>query len=214
MTDFIKVHYVGKELYDIQSFKKEAKKYGVSRALPPSIFKTLKWGERIYLAQYKNGKAIIFGYFVLTGLNYTGSEQLKQAVRNDERLIVIHETFGGFEVRRKCGSYYVGSRVFVDNEFKEVVEIILERAREFGESIKIFAAGRFYETSTVHVEDVPFSRSIVKVPVEKLRSNVLLRVDAKADEKQISHIYDYKQKRRLTRKDKAAFESLELTAFV
>ncbi|RLI81683.1 hypothetical protein DRP04_05540 [Archaeoglobales archaeon] len=222
--EFIRIHYIGKGLYSIKDFKREAKKYGVARALPPSIVKTLKWGDKIYLAQHKDGKAIIFGYFVVEGINYTGSNRLKQAVRNDERLKVVREVSVNAEVRRRCGSYHISSTTYVDNELKELVEIIEDNAvikkdygsmvEEIKEQFKIFVTGKFYETPIVHVE-APFSRSIVKVPVSKFGSNVLLKVkaDGKA-EKAVAYLHDYKQRKRLTKRDKAALASEEITSFV
>ena len=221
MSEFIRIHYIGKGLYDINSFKKEAKKYGVARALPSTIIKTLKWGDKIYLATYEKsrGVAIIFGYFIIQGINYNGSERLKQAVRSDERLKVVHEQYSGREVKRRCGSYQIGSVTYVDNELKELVEIIEDNAvietekAVIKEQFKIFVTGRFYETPLIQVE-APFSRSIVKIPVSKLGSNVLFKVEGETVKtRSLASINDYKQRKRLTKKDKAVFESKGLTAF-
>lgn len=218
--DFIRIHYIGKGLYDINSFKKEAKKYGVARALPSTIIKTLRWGDKIYLAIHEKSRAIIFGYFIIQGINYNGSERLKQAVRGDGRLKVVHEQYSGKEVKRRCGSYQIGSVTYVDNELKELVEIIEDNAviietekAVIKERFKIFVTGRFYETPLIQVE-APFSRSIVKIPVSKLESNILFKVKEETVEtRRLTSINDYKQRKRLTKKDKAVFESKELTAF-
>jgi len=117
----IKLHYIGKRFYTIETFTKEALKHGVSRAMPVGIIKKLHWGDKIYVAfehKDQNGKgALVFGYFYVQGLNVSNpivSEKLKE----DDRIKIVKTvkpgggssgSGGGARVSRGCGSYVVAS---------------------------------------------------------------------------------------------------------
>ena len=214
--EFVKLHYVGKGLYDIERFKKEAHRYGVSRALPLSIVKKLKDHERIYLAQWNKGKALIFGYFTVDGLQYFGSEELKKKIREDERLKVRSESYSGEVVIRGCGCYTISSVTYVDNSISELAQIIDDARKELGENVKVFVTGRFYEIEPFEIP-APFSRGIVKVPAELILEK---EFDVKLDparikilKKELAKLEGYHQVKRMTKKHKAVLNSIPLTAF-
>jgi len=210
--EFVKLHYVGKGLYNIERFKREAHRYGVSRALPLSIVKKLEDHERIYLAQWNKGKALIFGYFTVDGLQYFGSEELKKKIREDERLRVKSESYSGEVVIRGCGCYTISSVVHVDNSISELGQIIDDARKELGENVKVFVTGRFYEIEPFEIP-APFSRGIVKVPAELILEKELKPVKERKLTKKLAKLEGYHQVKRMTKKHKAALNSIPLTAF-
>lgn len=168
------LHYIGNGTYTIHAFEREARKYGVSRAFPAKLLKHFKWGDRILLAvwerdtskQDKLGRAVIFGYFYITGLRYVG-EGLAEEVHKDPRLRVIEVVNSTEVVSRGCGSYTVGGYSVVTNSLEELVEIVEEAAKRKGIPYKLFLEGEYVPLQCrVILEDVKFSRGLVKVDLD------------------------------------------------
>jgi len=220
----IYVHYIGKGLYDIDSFVKEAKKFGVARAIPPSVLKKFNWGDRIYLAQYitkevdgkKVGFAKIFGYFEIEGINLSGSNELKERVRSSLNATCVGG--GGGVVTRRCGSYAIGSVCYVKNDLKVTVETIVKTASDLGEKAKVFATGKLVLMEPIEVE-AKFSRSVVKVEVDPAMIKVKQPIEPTKlkvlnKKKFVAHVLDYQQRKRLTKIDRRMLENKSLTQFL
>ena len=171
----IKLHYIGKRYYTMESFTKEAEKYGVSRALPVSVVKKLHWGDKIYVAfDMKSSKgryALVFGYFYVQGLNISNPE-IRQKLKEDGRVRIVKEvSYGGsgggrgVSVVRGCGSYSIGSVSYVDNDIYELAEVIDDIAKKENIKVKVMVTGLFVRLSPIKLYGAPFTRSIVHVKV-------------------------------------------------
>lgn len=177
----ILLHYIGKRYYTIETFTKEALKHGVSRALPASVIKKLKWGDRVYTAFYEKDEkgpyALVFGYFIITGLNVTDVEVVEEA-KKDERLKVVKVVApagGGGRVTRGCGSYEVGGTTYVDNSLDELVDIIEDTAKKMGKKVKIMVAGRFQSTPLIAIRGISFTRGLLRVRIPEDTFRVVTR---------------------------------------
>ena len=159
------LHYVGKNLYSKKSFIKEAKEFGVNRAVPKwMVGKHIKLGDKIYLAFHKKDKrslkekAIIFGFFIVEGFSFD-VETAKELEKEGVGKTILHDD-GPIDVKRGCGSYSIVGTFEVKDEEK-----FLEVLREKGN--KIFVRGRFFELEEEEViENVSFSRGYIRIEDE------------------------------------------------
>ncbi|RLG54496.1 MAG: hypothetical protein DRO00_01180 [Thermoproteota archaeon] len=175
MTQGHWLHYVGAKYYTPKTFKKEAKKYGVARATPIPIAKTMKFGERVLLAFKKDPeeecteqKAWIFGYFTISGVNIKGlTEEANKELMGKLRVIEYHESKGdgggGGTVDRRCGSYSIGSTAIIDNTLRETVEAIEEVAKKYNLDVQIFLTGSFHEIEEPYEIFAPFTRGYMRL---------------------------------------------------
>ena len=211
----IPLHYIGRRYYTIASFTAEAKKFGVSRALPTSVLKKFEWGDKIYLAFYEKDKkgpyALIFGYFVIAGIN-VANDALKTEVNNDKRIKVKDSMdFGsGIVVTRGCGEYIVSSTTVVDNKLSELIEVIEDAGKRLGVKPKVMARGPFSKLTLAKLRGAKFTRSItyVTVPPELLEYFNISDIDFK--KKNVNYLKDYKlAKPSKKRKEKVFNEKLD-----
>lgn len=177
--EIINLHYIGKRYYTIGTFTKEALRYGVSRAMPANVIKTLKWGDKVYTAFYEKDKkgpyALVFGYFIVTGLNVTNPLVIEEA-KKDKRLKVEKKEMvssgggGGTGITRGCGSYVVAETAYVRNTLEELVEILEDTQKRLGVKAKLMVAGRFYSLEPFAIRGAPFTRGLVRVLVPQVPS--------------------------------------------
>lgn len=111
-------------------------------------------------AKFKGGVASVFGYFVISGLNITASNELKRRLFSQLDITKSYEGCG--KVQRSCGSYVITASHIVNNSLADIIEKAQTLAKEMNEKVKYFIAGNFYEVQTI-IEDVNFSRSLVEV---------------------------------------------------
>lgn len=141
-----KLHYIGKGLYKINFFEREAKKYGVQRALSFSQLKQLKFGEPILLARFipeqkvmeidlkqippkLTGKELetipsqaeIFGFFTVDGISHNLPKERTNQLY--DKLNIIKTVDELFSVSRACGSYSVGGVAYI----KDSLETLLKK---------------------------------------------------------------------------------------
>jgi len=137
----VKVHYVGKGVYEPKEFIKEAEEYGVSRAFPTAFLKgKIEFGDKIYTAQWSKtgvkdfqdrqytetksvGTALVFGYFVVEGVNlpsgvsdYVADSVGASAPTKTKRI----------KIKRKCGKYDIISVRYTTASMKQIGESIEE----------------------------------------------------------------------------------------
>jgi len=196
----IRLHYIGKRFYTMGSFIKEAKRYGVSRALPTSVIKKLKWNDKIYVAFYEKDKrgpyALVFGLFYVQGLN-VGNKLVKDAIGNDKRLRVVKSVdfsgSGGKTVVRGCGEYSISSVTYVDNELSELVEIIEDNAKKLNVLAKLMVTGPFVQIPPIKLRGAKFTRSVVYAHVpEELLSYISEEGHRKANTKKtVAYLDNY-----------------------
>jgi len=105
------LHYIGKGLYTPASFRREAERYGVNRAVPISMLKSIRYGDVVLVAIHRSQKkrssktgarkwAEVFGCFQVTGLAF--SEQVASYLEEHG----YGKREGGLKfIRRRCGVY-------------------------------------------------------------------------------------------------------------
>ena len=214
------LHYVGSKLYPKEIFIKEAEAVGVNRCLPLRMIKKLSWGDRILLGIFipkeieityhtnlqgeqekdqdlrKNktgGRAEIFGYFDIRGLNIIASDEFKKTLTS--QLNVIESKEINQRIQRQCGSYTVGTSHIVTNSIKEIIEKAIKLSDERQEKVKFFVAGKFY-TYKSHVEPINFTRTIIEIQdVNELPTE-------KSEEKTIGEIKDYNKRAYIKKQEK------------
>jgi len=202
----VKLHFVGRKLYDKEVFRREAIEYGVNRAMPISVAKTLKYGEKILLAHYEAAKAHVFGYFTYTRLCVQDSKTLKELIKYVKPIDV---QFKEEYVNRICGSYVIKAEYYFDAMMCEILYLIEEIAKDLKEKVKVFIGGDYYDLPEFVIEDVKFTRSLTEVEVP----DALFDEDV---EEFLSEVWrmdvfdDYKQRKYLSKKAK---RSLPLTLF-
>lgn len=181
------IHYIGKGLYTETGFAKEAMKYGVNRAINPMVLKGINWGDTVYVAFFESdknlfgeklkcaGKATIFGYFTVTGLNPLCSDEVRKKL-ND--ILKIKETVNGepAAVERECGTYALSGVSYI---VEDNIADIAEKGEKNGVD-KWFVSGRFTPLADkISIPGIPFTRGYLKTamldkikPAEKDRCNV------------------------------------------
>jgi len=153
-----KLHYIGKEMYNIDVFEREAQRHGVQRAVSFSQLKTLKFGIPVLLASYikpipttnteqisKKGissvlpSAEVFGYFTLDGISHNLPKDLSQLLQS--KLSIIKTEESPFSVSRACGSYSVGSITYIKEDLstllKKIQELFTIHKKEFTNTAQI-----------------------------------------------------------------------------
>mgnify|MGYP001564311100 CR=1 FL=1 len=139
----IPVHFIGKGKYTPESFAEEAKKVGVSRALPLQVALGLEFGDKILLAMdMSNCRAYLFGGFVVSGftpLNLTPEE--KKAFFES---IKIKKTNKVQElIKRGCGTYILETEMVIEENqpFKEC----LQKLKGIKKDAKILLNGVYFD---------------------------------------------------------------------
>jgi len=184
------LHFVGSKLYPKEVFIKEAEKFGVNRCIPLRMIKKLKWGDRILLAIFtpkeieltyhtdlqgkkvkdqdlrgnkQGGKAEVFGYFVITGLNLNASDEFKKELTG--QLDIIETKEQNIKIQRQCGSYSLGNSYIVKDSIEDIIKKaeILSETRQ--EKVKFFVAG-YFKSLTLTIEPINFTRTIIPVEIE------------------------------------------------
>ena len=210
------LHYVGSGLYSIDSFVREAKKYGVSRAIPLNILGKLNWGKRIYLAQLVKREekrlAKVFGFFTVEWINLSSSEKLRKAVYDDPRVSAKVVSTSPFRVDRACGSYVVSAIATTSADLETVSKVIKEKVAEFGEKVKVFVGGRLTLIEPIELE-APFTRSLIRVDLDESKVKVVKEIPVSMKSKAVAHVVDYAQRRRMTREERRRRENKSLFEF-
>lgn len=130
------LHFIGRGLYSKEEFVVECERHGANRAFPSFILRKMKFGDKILLAQYKadrdketnlalkQGRAEVFGYYAIHGLNLDAWQNEEFRKRLVSQLHVVATNTGGGTISRKCGSYTIGVSYTITDELKDVIEKI------------------------------------------------------------------------------------------
>lgn len=227
------LHYIGqgRGVYSIKSFTAEARRHGVNRAFPRNMIKRLRWGDKVLLAEWRRykehnpdnlGDAEVFGYFIVSGLNFANApEGFMERLKDKLEVVWERDYSGGIAVSRRCGSYSVGSAVFINDTLEETmekVEVTLrelrqEEAEETGDEeekdgeepkkrLKIFVGGRF-----VSFEDSPFNFLLPDQPWTRsgIWVDLPMAFEGEAESRHIWELDDYKRKRYVRKRAKKNF---------
>jgi hypothetical protein len=212
------LHYVGGKLYPKETFIKEAEQFGVNRCIPMRMIKKLKWGDKILLGIFspkeltpimaqsvfdgrKNktgGRAEVFGYFIITGLNINASQEFKTTLIG--QLDIVESKEQNLKIQRQCGSYVLGTSYVV----KDCIEDIIKKAEQlqkdfhdFGiEKVKFFLAG-YFKPLTLTIEPINFTRTLIPVEIE-----TELELGDLNFLKEVGLIYDYDKRSYIKKQEK------------
>jgi hypothetical protein len=203
-----KLHYTGKGLYGKERFIEEARRLGVSRSVPARMLSKVKWGDPILLAEYepsdagrfKDGKALGFGYFAVNGLSLAN---VPDGLRDKllKRLDVVDGEAVGATVRRRCGSYIVGSQYVVNDSLGELIAAIRKLSKQEQEKVKVFVNGEFSELE-FELQPINFCRTLVTVDLD-LDPDMIIRGTG---EVKLAFLYDY-ERRHYVRKSEDAVDA-------
>lgn len=209
----VNLTFAGSRLYTPDKFESEAARIGIARALPAFALKNLSYGDVVLLATFKgrrdgNGKALIdnggkpvrlgaadaWGYFFVNGINIRASEELHAELL--DRLHVVRSETRAEKVERECGSYEITSVSYVRESIREIVELAEEIAARTGEKVKWFVTGTQFRPLAPHVsiEDLPFTRTLVKVDLEEWSPFVTPK-EAEEDGRPLAFIGSYASRR-------------------
>lgn len=203
---YIWMCFVGKRLYGIERFVKEAVKLGVSRAIPPTMLKNFEFGDRIYLAVMekqieglKKVQATIFGFYTIENLLLSCSEALKKEIYSDPRYKVVKIEDMNVTVNRICGSYTVTSTAFVDASLKEIAEVITEKSMQANEKVRIMLGGKFSPVEPLTIV-TPFSRSPIRVECDESIIKPLSKMPNDF-EKKVLHVDRYSKRTSISKEE-------------
>lgn len=194
------LHFVGKGLYSREDFVVECERHGANRAFPSFILKKMKFGDKILLAQYtadrntetklalKQGKAEVFGYYAIHGLNLDAWQNEEFRNRLVSQLHVVATNTGGGTINRKCGSYTIGVSYTIKDELKDVIEKIEQLEKEMGIKVKIFVAGSFHHFPLKEIYPVKFSRTGFYIELDR-------KLETEIKDKFVGFIGDYEQRK-------------------
>lgn len=205
------LHFIGKSAYNEKLFIKEAKKLGVSRALPFPIAKNL-YGKLLLLAFKTEEGAKVIGYTIVSGYTIPSSiltEALAKAEINPCDYKVV--SGDGCAITRGCGSYVVTASVYMDNDenLQKVLEVLAEIYKE--KKFKVFVNGAFYPIKSFIVQ-AKFTRSVTTVELNDELANVLPKnaIIQGVDEYERVLRRDWKEKDKLL----TQYESKTLVSFL
>lgn len=153
------LHWIGKSYYTMNSFAKEAEKYGVSRRVSLQTAKQMTWGDTVYCAMLDGKTGVLFGYFTIeriTGL----SKEATQAVLETHECTLTDE--GGGVVSRGCGEYISGPSWQTKASLDEIVETVKEVKENGYNEGQIMIAGTFIELEKTRLLDIPFRQGFRK----------------------------------------------------
>lgn len=152
------IHFIGKKYYTISQFIKEAMQSGISRAVAPAVFKKMKIGDLILLAQKEGSSTKIFGGFYFTkiiGLNEKLIEKLSKEgdIKYDSASTLM-------KVERGCGSYVVEGTYHIANKDSVMESIQDQPTKEIG---KVLIGGSFHALSQF---GIPENYILCKLPFQ------------------------------------------------
>jgi len=183
------LHFIGKGLYSIDDFEKESAQYGVNRCIPINILKKIKLGDNILLAQHQDDKAVVFGYFTLSGINFENQNHKGFVEQLESKLQIKRKTDEPISVTRQCGSYVILSKAIVGEPIDKIIEKALKISESNGVRLKAFASGLFTRIADKEISPIKFSRSGVYINLDlPIESDSLKDVE-------IGFLGDYKSRK-------------------
>ncbi len=133
------------------------------------------------------GRAEIFGYFIITGLNLNASDEFKKALAG--RLEIVETKNNNTRIQRQCGSYILGNSYVVKDSISDIIkkaeQLKIERKEE---TAKFFISGLFRNLSLV-IEPINFTRTLIPVELE-----TELALEDLNFLKEVGLIYDYNKR--------------------
>lgn len=147
------LHWIGKQYYTMNSFTKEAEKYGVSRRVSPQQMKQMNWGDTVYCAMLDGKTGVIFSSFTvdrITGLNAETNKKITE--KHPSKLVDT----GGYAVNRGCGEYTTGPTYSIDADIEEIANEVIEIEAKSDNKSKPMVSGQFTKIEPIRLLDIPF----------------------------------------------------------
>lgn len=199
------ITYIGNRVYTPDRFEEEAKKYGVSRAIPMFWAKKLNAGDRIYTLFKRSEYSTVTGYFVITGYSFSGpdADELRAYYREHPEEFGITDCYAGSgaTIHRGCGSYVDAGGCYV-SDLQGAMSKAAEVVKENGWKVKVFVNGYYVKLPQKKRVRLPFTRSIAEYYLD------LDNAPGEVDKTHLGHMEDYnqitrrKKRRRKKRKSK------------
>jgi len=172
MKQILYIDWIGKIYYTEGTFIQEAEKQGVSRRFPAFQGKSIKWGDRIYVAikDESSNACKLFGYYTVDKI-FVSKEDLPKIPL--DRIEYINEFFTPEEISRECGDYSVVMEITVDLPIESIV----------GQGIGFFMVGGKF-TKLEEPKFIPLlkqSRSMRRI-IADLDQKVILEFENRTDE--------------------------------
>lgn len=129
------LHFVGKSMYNINIFEREAKLQGVQRAISFNFLKKLEFGKPILLARYispqkdidkkivEPSSAEVFGYMTLNSISHNLPKKYQNKLAGLLDIVKVNDGKGE-KIQRACGSYVLGETVIIKNSLEELIQKI------------------------------------------------------------------------------------------
>lgn len=143
----------------------------------------------------KDGTAQVFGYFTISGLNLTATEEFKRILTS--QLDIVRSTNCNWKVQRQCGNYTLASSHIINNSIEEVIEKVEKLAKERQEKIKFFIAGEFYPLN-ITLNPINFSRTLIPIELEVALTGRFNN----CPQGEVGFIFDYNKRAYIKKKDK------------
>lgn len=147
------LHWIGKSNYTMNSFAKEAAKYGVTRRVSLNIAKQMSWSDKVYCAMLDGKTGVIFGYFIVDKLSGLSTEVTTQLEDKYETKLVGES---GELVVRGCGEYIEGSTHAVRCELPDIIDMLASAEKEGVDIGKPMIGGLFVTITKIRLLDIPF----------------------------------------------------------
>jgi len=211
----VNLHFAGSRLYNPEKFETEAARVGVARRLPAFALKNLTFGETVLLASFEgrrgddghalhgeDGKAIrlgtadAWGSFFVNGVNVDAPPELRAKLYESLHVVRVDEFSEPPRIERECGSYEIVAVAIVRDSLRDIVEAGEAIAKDLGVKVKWSVTGNVFRPLAPHVkiEDVPFTRTLVRVFLEGW-SPFVTPPEAEAEGRPIFFIGDYSLRR-------------------
>jgi hypothetical protein len=142
----------------------------------------------------KGGTAKVFGYFIISGLNMTASEEFKQNLTS--QLEIVETNNNRIQYNRRCGNYTIGISHIIKNSLEDIIEKAKNLSKQMNEKVKFFVAGYFYPLS-LDLTPINFSRTLISVNIETELNTV-----NNSYNKEVGFIYDYNKRAYIKKKER------------
>jgi len=110
-----------------------------------------------------NGRAEVFGYFVISGLNIKASDEFKKELIS--KLEIVSTKENNLQIQRQCGSYTLGNSYVIKDSVEDIMKKAIELSKVKNEEVKFFVAGQF-KPLNLEIEPINFSRTVVPVELD------------------------------------------------
>ncbi len=132
------IHFIGKSYYTINSFEKEAAKFGVSRRIDKRLIKKMRYGDKVYVFQKDGKSSKCFGYFVINSVWGKYSPEMMEELDREGKIESNHCAIP-VPIKKGCGTFVLCGSSAINCDMDELGEKIEEYGAE-----NVMVGGTFY----------------------------------------------------------------------